>query len=55
MQIALKESKETSYWLELLNKTDYISIETYKSLEKLNVSIRTMLIATLKTAKANKQ
>ena len=52
MQIALKESNETSYWLELLHKTNYIDTDTYKSLEKINVSIRTMLISTIKTTKS---
>ena len=32
MQIALKEANETGYWLELLDKTDYINEEQYTSL-----------------------
>ena len=32
IQIALKESNETGYWLELLFKTNYIDEVTYKSL-----------------------
>ena len=51
MQIALNESNETSYWLELLKRTGYITVDKYKEIENLNVSIRTMLIATLKTSK----
>ena len=32
MQIALKEASETSYWLRLLNRTDYLSEKEFKSL-----------------------
>lgn len=53
LQIALKESNETSYWLELLHKTDYIDEAKYKEIDNLNISIRTMLIASINTAKNN--
>ena len=53
LQIALKESNETSYWLELLYKTDYIDEAKYKEIDNLNISIRTMLIASINTAKNN--
>ena len=53
LQIALKESNETSYWLTLLYKTNYIAEEEYKELDKLNISIRTMLISSINTAKQN--
>jgi len=52
LQIALKESNETSYWLMLLYKTDYIDEIQYKNFENSNVSIRTMLIASINTAKS---
>ena len=32
MQIALKEANETSYWLRLLHRTDYLSETEFKSL-----------------------
>ena len=32
MNIALKEASETEYWLELLNETDYLSAEQFKSI-----------------------
>ncbi len=32
MNIALKEASETSYWLRLLTRTDYISETEYKSI-----------------------
>ena len=53
LQIALKESNETSFWLELLNKTGYIHDEQFKELENLNISIRTMLISSINTAKSS--
>ncbi|MCM1455868.1 MAG: four helix bundle protein [Bacteroides sp.] len=51
LQIALKESNETSYWLELLFKTNYIGELQYKKLESANTSIRAMLISSINTAK----
>ena len=53
LQIALKESNETGYWLELLYKTDYISEPEYKVLDSACTSIRVMLISSLNTAKEN--
>ena len=57
LEIALKESNETSYWLELLCKTKYIDEETFKRLSNMCTSLRVMLIASCKTVKenANKQ
>ena len=54
MQIALKEANETGYWLELLYKTNYVSETEYKSLDSACASIRVMLIASINTAKGNK-
>ena len=53
LQIALKESNETGYWLELLYKTNYIDETVYKSLDSKCTSIRVMLISSINTAKAN--
>lgn len=53
LQIALKESNETSYWLELLYKTNYIDETIYKELDGLNISIRAMLVSSINTAKQN--
>lgn len=44
LQIALKESNETGYWLELLFKTNYIDEVTYKYLGSMCTNIRVMLI-----------
>ena len=53
LQIALKESNETGYWLELLYKTSYIDEDMYKSLNSKCTSIRVMLISSINTAKEN--
>ncbi|MBE6700429.1 MAG: four helix bundle protein [Ruminococcaceae bacterium] len=55
LQIALKESNETGYWLELLFKTGYICDDTYKTLDSKCTSIRVMLISSINTAKKNNQ
>ncbi|MBQ8533315.1 MAG: four helix bundle protein [Clostridia bacterium] len=52
LQIALKEANETGYWLELLYKTNYIDVETYKNLDTACTSIRVMLISSINTVKA---
>ena len=53
LEIALKEAKETGYWLELLRRTDYIAEPTYKELSAKCSSLRVMLIASCRTAKEN--
>ena len=54
MEIALKESNETSYWLKLMHETKRIDTVTYQYTEKLCGNIRRLLIASCKTAKENK-
>ena len=53
MQIALKECYESEYWLELLNRTGYISDEIYKPIVSTCGSIRRMLISSINTVKTN--
>ena len=53
LQIALKESNETSYWLLLLNKTNILPTAEYERLENLCREIRITLIASVNTAKQN--
>lgn len=53
LEIALKEASETGKWIEMLYKTDYIDETTYKQLNKTCSTIRILLIASIKTAKAN--
>ena len=54
-QIALKEANETGYWLELLNKTGYLSKDEYKAFDTACTSIRVMLISSINTAKGNSE
>ena len=54
LEIALKEANETGKWLEMLLKSDYITEIEYKKLNKTCSTIRVLLIASIKTAKANK-
>ena len=53
LEIALKEANETGKSLEMLFKSDYISVEKYKELNKTCSTIRILLIASIKTAKEN--
>ena len=53
LQIALKEANETSYWLLLLAKTNYILPAEYDRLESLCRELRITLIASVNTAKGN--
>ena len=55
LEIALKEANETGKWLEMLLKSDYIDEATYKSINKTCSTIRILLIASIKTAKANQK
>ena len=54
-EIALKESYETEYWIEVLYRKERISDENYKMLLKKCGSIRRMIIASVTTAKRNGQ
>ena len=55
LEIALKESNETSYWLKLMHETGRIGDSDYQCVEKLCGNIRRLLIASCKTAKENAQ
>ncbi len=55
LQIALKETNETSYWLELLLKTNYIDEARYQELNSVCSQIRVMLIKSINTAKVNEK
>ncbi len=54
-QIALKECYETEYWIEIAQKANIISEEIAKSVLHDCGSIRRMLIASINTAKGDKQ
>ena len=51
MQIALKETAETEYWLKLLILSDYIEKAHGESMLSDCLEIKRILIASLKTAK----
>ena len=53
LEIALKESSETEYWLELLYRKNKLSDSLYKTLKNKCGGIRRRLIASVTTAKAN--
>ena len=54
LEIALKESNETSYWLKLMYETNRIDHESYQYTERLCGNIRRLHIASCRTAKENK-
>lgn len=51
MSIALKESSETEYWLELLHENGFIDEKPYASIYDDNCQITAMLISIVKTSK----
>ena len=50
MQIALKETSETEYWLIVLEQTGFLP-EEYRFLKNSCMSIKRMLVASLNTSK----
>lgn len=53
LQIALKECYETEYWLELLQKAEYVTEEAASPLLHDCGSLRRMLVSSVNTAKKN--
>lgn len=53
LEIALKESAETDYWLELLFRKNKLSEAQHKALHNQCGAIRRRLIASITTAKDN--
>ena len=51
MSIALKEANESLYWLELLNKTEYLSDSEYTSIYNDCDEVLRMLHSTVRTSK----
>ena len=54
-QIALKECYETDYWLDLFKDTNMITVEEYNALFSECSRIRKLLIASITTAKKERQ
>ena len=55
LQISLKETAETEYWLRLLILSGYIEETHGESMLNDCLEIKKMLVASLKTAKGNKK
>jgi len=53
LNIALKESAETDYWLEIIYSADYFSDEEYSSLKSDNDELTRLLSSIIKTTKSN--
>ena len=53
LEISLKETNETSKWLEMLWKSDYINEQRYKVLSRKCSTIRFLLVKSVTTAKNN--
>ena len=51
LAIAQKECNETLYWLELMNKTGYISEKEYESIRNDAEELLKLLTASIKTVK----
>jgi four helix bundle protein len=55
MSIALKEANETSYWLELLRRGEYINGQSFQSIGADSEELIKLLIAIIKTSKVAKR
>ena len=51
LAISQKEANETLFWLELLNKTDYLSDKQYESLESDCSELRKIITSIILTTK----
>lgn len=50
MRIALKEANETSYWLELLFRTELMTEECFNSMKSDNEELKKMLVCIVNTS-----
>lgn len=55
MSIALKEANETSYWLELLYRGEYIDTQRFESIGSDSEELIKLLTAIVKTSKVAKR
>ncbi len=53
LNIALKEAKETDYWLNLLKDSGYLSDKSFSSIETDCGELIALLISSIKTAREN--
>lgn len=49
--IALKEARETGYWIELLYRTDYLTLQEYQSVQADCLELVKILATICKTVK----
>ena len=55
LSIALKETNETIYWLELMHDSGFIAKDAFKSIHSDGLEILKILISIIKTSKSNMQ
>ena len=53
MNISLKESSESDYWIRLLHRTSYLNDEEYKSIIKDCRDLTKLLVSIVKSTKEN--
>ena len=53
LAIAQKEVNETSYWIQLLEKTDYLTSQEYQSMSNDIDELRKMIVSIILTKKEN--
>jgi len=54
MNVALKEANEATYWIQLLNDSNYISQEEFDSIYPQSEELLKLLISIVKTSKQNR-
>ena len=53
LSVALKETNETEYWIELLHKSDFIDEKSFQSIKADIIELLKLLTAIIKTSKNN--
>jgi four helix bundle protein len=51
LEISLKETSETKYWLRLLKETDYLTVEQFSSIYADCVELEKILVTIVKSTK----
>ena len=54
MNIALKEANETTYWLQLLKDSDFLTQKEFDSIFPQSEELLKLLVSIVKTSKSNK-
>ena len=53
MNIALKEAAETEYWLDLLNASEYLTLNEFESINSDCEEIKKLLVSIVKSTNKN--